>query len=143
MTSNERAVHFLLSTDARGGWLDVVDPGPLAHLLDAATVGSEVAVRSIMIGRRGNSIDVRAHLLDFPADPPKRWRSRGYDRIEIELHIGDIHHLACSIRGIPSRVTIGARPEEGGIRVEVTGVGVDLACRAARATVINARGVRS
>lgn len=56
----------------------------------------KVCLHEIRIGRDGPEVHVRCDLAIFPANPPEKWKSAGYNCVQVELVASGVREFRVS-----------------------------------------------
>ena len=100
-------------------WVEhLADPRPITQIFGDLLPGSrDLVVHDLLASREGPSLTIRVDLREFPADPPKKWASAGYNRVQAKITAVGVRQLR--VDGLSPSMT-------GDLSVQKIGTGLRL-----------------
>lgn len=90
----------------------------------------EVDLHEVILNRDGPRIVLRFDLPEFPDSPPKKWLALGFNRVQVQLMVLNIHELAienfsteckCNIIIYPEKDFFSLIINDNGMKINVVG----------------------
>ncbi|WP_196814645.1 Imm50 family immunity protein [Nocardia sp. BMG111209] len=76
-------------------------------------------LHELCLHRDGPRVVIKADLADFPDNPPKKWRDRGFDTVRVELLLDGVTRAEISGISINSQISLRLTREKGQIHATV------------------------
>lgn len=86
----------------------------------------KISLHEIRIGRDGPEVHLRCDLSRFPTSPPRKWKSAGYNRVQIELVASGVKEFRISGDFANSECSINVAKDDQPVTLSYSGVHLDL-----------------